>query len=59
MNKAVGSASEERIAHFKKYGFDCLIFWEYDAWVNEEMIVQRISDAVRNSVVMSTMEDGT
>jgi len=32
---------ETRIAHFKEYGFDCLIFWEFDVW-DEEEVVDRV-----------------
>jgi len=34
----------ELIAHYKNYGFDCLVLWEYDAWCDEVMVVQRVKD---------------
>jgi len=32
---------EPRIAHFREYGFDCIIFWEYDVY-SEEEVVKRV-----------------
>ena len=29
---------EPRIAHFKEYGFDCIIFWEFDVYDEEEVV---------------------
>ena len=34
-------SEEELIAHYKGYGFDCLVFWEYDVY-NEEEVVERV-----------------
>jgi len=35
-------SEEELIAHYKKYGFDCLVIWEYDAW-NEALVLKAIN----------------
>ena len=32
---------EELIAHYKSFGFDCIVFWEYDVY-NEEEVVTRV-----------------
>ena len=32
---------EELIAHYKKFGFDCLVFWEFDVY-NEKEVIERI-----------------
>jgi len=32
---------EELIAHYEEYGFDCLVFWEFDVY-NEEEAVERV-----------------
>ena len=37
---------EELIAHYKRYGFDCLVLWEYDVY-NEEEVVERIRGTLR------------
>jgi len=37
-------SEEELIAHYKKYGFDCLVFWEYDVY-SEEEVVERVHEA--------------
>ena len=34
-------SEEELIAYYKKFGFDCIVFWEYDVY-NEEEVVGRI-----------------
>ena len=36
-------SEEELIAHYKRYGFDCLVFWEYDV-CNEEEVVGRLNE---------------
>ena len=36
-------SEEELIAHYKGYGFDCLVFWEYDVY-NEEEVVRRVKE---------------
>ena len=36
-------SEEELIAYYKKYGFDCLVFWEYDVY-NEEEVVARVRE---------------
>lgn len=33
----------ELIAHYKKHGFDCIVFWEYDVW-DEKEVVSRVED---------------
>lgn len=35
------ASEEELIAHYKSCGFDCIVFWEYDVY-NEEEVVRRI-----------------
>jgi len=37
------SEEEERIAHYKKLGFDCLVIWEYDS-LDEDLIVEGIKN---------------
>ncbi len=37
---------EELIAHYKKYGFDCLVFDEYEVWCNVLGIVEKVRDSV-------------
>ena len=37
---------EELTVHYKKYGIDCLIFWEYDIW-DEENVVARVKELMR------------
>ena len=34
-------SEEELIAHYKSYGYDCIVFWEFDVY-NEEEVVNRI-----------------
>ena len=34
-------SEEELIAHYKEYGFNCIIFWEFDVY-NEEEVIERI-----------------
>ena len=41
-------SEEELIAHYKEYGFDCLVFWEYDVY-DEEEVVKRVSEFVAGS----------
>jgi len=36
-------SEEELIAHYKSYGFDCIVFWEYDVY-NKEEVVARIKE---------------
>ena len=36
-----GESGEERINHFKEYGFDCLIIWESELG-NEEKVRQKV-----------------
>ena len=35
-------SEEELIAYYKDYGFDCLVFWEYDVYIEDE-VVERVS----------------
>jgi len=39
---------DELIAHYKKYSFDCLVFWEFDVWCDENSITERIKDFTEN-----------
>ena len=32
---------EELIAHYKSFGFDCLVIWEYDVW-DEEIVMEKV-----------------
>ena len=34
---------EELIAHYKSFGFDCLVIWEYDVW-DEMLVLKRIKE---------------
>ena len=33
---------EELVAHYKKYGLDCLVIQEYDVW-NEASVLKKLS----------------
>ena len=35
-------SEEELIAHYKKFGYDCTVIWEYDAW-NEALVLRVLS----------------
>ena len=45
-----------RITHFKKYGFDCIIFWEFDVY-NEEEVVATVA-AMNEDKVKGSLEGG-
>jgi len=35
-------SEEELVAHYRSYGFDCLVFWEYDVF-DEDEVAKRVS----------------
>ena len=37
------SEEAERIVHYKKLGFDCLVIWEYDT-LNEDLVVESVKN---------------
>jgi len=36
---------EEKIEHYKKYGYDCLVFWDYEC-CDEDLIVMKVKELV-------------
>ena len=39
-------SEEELIAHYREYGFNCIVFWEFDVY-NEEEVVERMREVFR------------
>lgn len=35
-------SKEELVAHYKRYGFDCLVFWEYDVWGDVSSVIEGV-----------------